>query len=353
MKFNQLLYCAGKLVNQNLKWMYVLAQSKCTSVFYFMGKTIKTHLELIKPDLCWDAMCVYKFTLDTGFYYIGGTTNLGERISDHLKFYRSGTQAKAIMKALDEAKVITFDFVRFVNNREDLAKWEQSHLERNVGLPLCLNVHGKIITTYIAKEALHKVARVTNGTIDKIYKSLQEAALDNGISIRTIDNNCKAKYPRGPVLFRRLDTAGNIITPLKPLIDNSAAMKEVRQFDKHMRFIKWYESVSDAARELKVDRKSISKVANGKQKSSYGFIYRYVNSDGTNNIPVYNPKKYIPKQRVVEPSKPVNKLDNNGNVVEMYRSTYMAIKLSKIEKAKFMNLLKNGNPYEGYIFKYA
>ena len=271
--------------------MYVLAQSKCTSVFYFMGKTIKTHLELIKPDLCWDAMCVYKFTLDTGFYYIGGTTNLGERISDHLKFYRSGTQAKAIMKALDEAKIITFEFVRFVNNREDLAKWEQSHLERNVGLPLCLNVHEKIITTYIAKEALHKVARVTNGVIDKVYKSLQEAALDNGISIRTIGNNCKAKYPREKIYFRRLDKDGNIFTPAIPFRNNIKGEKSVRQYDKNLNFINQYVSMSEAARAIGITRREVGKVANGVQSTTKGFIFRLVDKNGNSIIPESRKKK--------------------------------------------------------------
>lgn len=237
-----------------------------------------------------EAMCVYKFTLDTGFYYIGGTTNLGERISDHLKFYRNGTQSKAITKALDEARVITFEFLRFVNNKKDLGKWEQSYLERNVGLHLCLNTQSKIITTYIKKEALYKIARLTNGVIDKIYNYSTEAAIDNGISVRTLRINYNAQYPIGKVIYRKIDKNGDIIKPIKIKPSNRPGEKKIRQYDKDLNFIQQYVSMSEAARSIGITRREVGKVANGVQRIAKGFIFRMVAENGDDIIPILKQK---------------------------------------------------------------
>ncbi len=57
---------------------------------------------------------------------------------------------------------------------------------------------------------------------------------------------------------------------------NEATKKKIQQFDKNNNFIKEYESISQASRELGVTIASISYCANGKRKKVGGFIWRFV-----------------------------------------------------------------------------
>lgn len=325
--------------------------------FLIMGKLIKTHLQVIKPDLCADAMCVYKFTLDTGFYYIGATTDLADRIGCHLKFYRNRIHTKNILVALDNAKSISFEVLRFANNKKDLGIREQYFLNKNVGLKMCLNVTN-VPTSYSKTESYYKVATVDrNNKIQTIFNSASEAAISAGMSVASLISKCNSKYPADKIIYRRLNENNEIIIPAKSIHGNINGKKIVRQYDNKMNFIKEFISVSEAARQIGFDRKDVSHVANGNQKSTKGFIFRYIDEKGNDIMPIYTPRTGAKKLRTIpflkSPKKPINKFDHNGNLIETYRSTYMALKGTKIEKKKFMVLLKNSRQYNGFIFKYA
>jgi len=91
-----------------------------------------------KPEKVFFAMCIYKFTLDTGFYYYGATTNFGNRISMHLRKNAAHTTEK-VKNAMDKAKSIKFEIVRFVNDKKKLSEIETYYLSRHVGREKCLN----------------------------------------------------------------------------------------------------------------------------------------------------------------------------------------------------------------------
>ena len=56
---------------------------------------------------------------------------------------------------------------------------------------------------------------------------------------------------------------------------NEATKKKIQQFDKNNNFIKEYESISQASRELNITIASISYSANGKRKTGGGFIWHF------------------------------------------------------------------------------
>lgn len=56
-------------------------------------------------------------------------------------------------------------------------------------------------------------------------------------------------------------------------------MKCILQFDKNMIYINEFESIMEASRQTGVDKRQISDVVNGKQKSAHGFIFKLKNKN--------------------------------------------------------------------------
>ena len=59
----------------------------------------------------------------------------------------------------------------------------------------------------------------------------------------------------------------------------SAKDKAINQYDKEGNFIKTFENLRSIREELNINTSDISSVCNGRQKTSYGFIWRYVDKD--------------------------------------------------------------------------
>ena len=53
--------------------------------------------------------------------------------------------------------------------------------------------------------------------------------------------------------------------------------KPVAQFDLNDVFIKKYESISEASRKTKINKRHISVICNGRRKSIYGFRWKFLN----------------------------------------------------------------------------
>lgn len=63
---------------------------------------------------------------------------------------------------------------------------------------------------------------------------------------------------------------------LQPILNNyTGAKKEIYQYNLDGSFVKKYDSVKEAARQLKKSQGNISSAATGKRKTAYGFIWSY------------------------------------------------------------------------------
>lgn len=232
-------------------------------------------LDVIKPQLTIQAMCIYKYTLSNNFYYFGGTSNLCERISTHLKEYRNNKLPERIQLSIKASSFIKFEIIRFVNDRKLIKKWEDYYLKNHVGLPFCLNTVGYSTTAYKKGQAVFKVAQMTlKGDIVTIHDSPFSAAIACGVSPKTIQVSMVSKYPRKEPYFRKVGADGNIINPAKPLTANPSKKIKVNQYDKKMNFIQTYDSLSDAARAIGSNHKDVSKHIRGRGKTIKGFIFR-------------------------------------------------------------------------------
>lgn len=221
-------------------------------------------------------MCVYKFTLSNGFYYFGATSNLGERIYSHLKNFRNNNFPEKFMEVFNKSNSIKFEVIRFVNDRSKLNYEEEKYLSRHIGLPKCLNTILNCTSGFKRGKGVFRIAKTDfDGNIIKIYETPSLAARDLNINRRKVEIATKVKYPRTDYALRTLSKSGEIISPAKPYREYIVLRKPVKQYDKENNFISSFESVGDAARILKLDRKGISHTANSRQKSCGGFVFRF------------------------------------------------------------------------------
>ena len=193
-----------------------------------------------------------------------------------MKRYRDKKQTKTIQLAMDKASSITFEIVKYVNDISKLKKSEEVFLLRNVGLKLCLNTEIECTSAFKRGKAIYKIAKLnSDGSIIKVYDSISVAAKELGITRMNVCVAVKSKYPRTKYILRQLDGNGKVIIPSKPYRDCAVLKKPIIQYDKEMNFISIFESMEDAARKLKLDRKGIACTAKNKQKTCGGFIFRF------------------------------------------------------------------------------
>lgn len=106
---------------------------------------------------------------------------------------------------------------------------------------------------------------------------------------------------------------------------NSPSRKSVAQFDLEGNLINKYHSIREAALSVNGDRSHISKACNGKQKTSYGFKWKFIDKIRKFDIP--EPVKRIEKikkPRIDSRMKKVKVFDLEGNLIDICRSLNQA-----------------------------
>ena len=108
-------------------------------------------------------------------------------------------------------------------------------------------------------------------------------------------------------------------------------------------FIKTWNSVAEICKELKCSRNAIIYCCNGKQDSLYQkYIFRYYN-ENTSNIKI--------EEKIHPNSKQVGQYDQNGNLINTYKSAAKAIK--ELQNSGIYNCLQGKSlTCGGYIWKY-
>lgn len=234
----------------------------------------KIAIEVIQPSVCDQAMCVYKFTLDNGFYYYGATSNLLNRIHNHVKKYRDGKLTGSFKSAFSSAKSITFEFIRFSNSRKELKEKEEYFLSQNVGNDFCLNKDFKSTSNYKKEGSTFKVAKIfRSGEISEIFDSPKIAGIALGRSIGSIRMRVKSKYPYDGYFLRYINYKDEIINFPDLKIKDPQAVP-VEQYDLNMNFIAEYSSIGEASRIIGRGFEGISLCVKGKLKTSGGFIFK-------------------------------------------------------------------------------
>lgn len=226
--------------------------------FYFMSK-----VEIILPTgKISDSPAIYKFTTDNGFFYIGGTKRMRNRIGQHKKHFHNGTHAENVVRALSGCLSITFEIIERVDDVSLLHEKEDHYLKLYWGDPMLLNR---------AKSSRGGFER----TPDEIEKHRAGAFRSAGAPKRSaaLSVAFKKKCKEDPEYIKRLHSF--------------CKRNKVAAF-KNGQYIQTFDSYSDAEREYGIGRGRVAKVAQGMEKTAMGYSFKDVGDNGE----FIEPKKF-------------------------------------------------------------
>jgi hypothetical protein len=124
---------------------------------------------------------------------------------------------------------------------------------------------------------------------------------------------------------------------------NKLGSNKIFQYDLKGNFIKEWESMSEASKELNIHQTLISDVCRGKNKTTKGFIWKYEkDTDLSKNL---NPKKTEPKK--------VIQYDLNGNVIKEWPSISSISKELNINVSQIWKVCRGKNEAYGFLWEYA
>lgn len=170
---------------------------------------------------------VYRFTLDTGHFYIGSSMKLKTRFTSWKTSIKMGKiQSKTLAAAIGEATEIVFEVVEFVEVSK-LLEVESKHLAATINDEFSLN-------------------RAISGYGVSGLKPLAD--------VITIENVYQKKKPEGFVY---------------------KGSKSIHQYDASGNKLNTFVSINDAARLCGLKAKRIRDVLAGVQKTYHGFVWKY------------------------------------------------------------------------------
>lgn len=128
--------------------------------------------------------------------------------------------------------------------------------------------------------------------------------------------------------------------------------RNILQFNFNMILVREWNSLYQASKETGVSTRSIASVCSRKRKSSHGFVWRYSNEyrDDEYRADI----KFYSSYYETRKSKPVDKYDCFGTLIETYKSITSAAKACKLDKGSISDCC-NGkkDTHAGFIWKYA
>jgi group I intron endonuclease len=218
---------------------------------------------------------IYKITNPKGKIYIGQSVNISKRFSKY-QHIRLQDQQPRLYNSIKKYgfqnhifEIVEECLVAFLDEKE-LYWGEYFNVLGGNGLN-CRLGHGK---GYLREETKEKIGNANKG---RKYTEEQK----NKISLGKIGGN---GYPKG---IKRPKEFGEHLSKLlkginkipkgtpKPKGFNSHLSKPLQQFTLDNILVKEWKSINHASKTLNLDVTGISKCANKKYKSSYGFIWRF------------------------------------------------------------------------------
>lgn len=142
-------------------------------------------------------------------------------------------------------------------------------------------IKGRGLQTTLEKHQQEVIQYDLNGKQVKKYNSITQASKESGIDKSKIVSVCKNKsYSAGGFLWIYADKEHKI----NELVDNyknkkiggKQVIKKVGQYNSKGELINTYPTLSAAAKAVNGFSSNISKVCNGKQKTSYGYIWKFL-----------------------------------------------------------------------------
>ena len=151
------------------------------------------------------------------------------------------------------------------------------------------------------------------------YKSITEANENTGVNMSSISHCCNRRYhTAGGFIWRYLDDS--ISQDDIEYINNN--YKDIIQYSLQGEYIKKWSSAIEIKKEFGCDTSSIYSCCNRKNKTSYGYIWRYSNDTLTEEEILWcNTKKQVLRQKPnINARKPVYQYSKSGELINRFSS---------------------------------
>ena len=263
--------------------------------------------------------------------YIGQAINIKQRWINHKK----SKDNCAIHLAFKKYGIDNFSFevieecpIELLDERE--IYWIQQFNSFENGYNMTLGGGG----------SLKKAVQCYNeqGEFIKEYSSISEAALDTNTTSEKIISVCQ-HYPQrffaGEYQWKYSSDDETIIMPRKKQMS-----REIYQFDVKGIFIQKFNSITEAAKQLNIDKSKICACCNGRQKTAYGYQWSY-----TSDI---SPVEYKKKRACV-----VQQFNLNNEFIKEFSSISEAARALNTTPGNICSVCQGkSKTCKGYIFKY-
>lgn len=113
-----------------------------------------------------------------------------------------------------------------------------------------------------------------DGNFLKQYESLNIASKETGIDFRSISGCCLGRGSQSHGFIWKYEYYSNL-PPLNRDKIGRKRTKKVNQYTMNGEFLHMFESLSLAAKEVKIDIKAISSCCNNKIKQTHGFVFKF------------------------------------------------------------------------------
>ena len=193
-----------------------------------------------------------------GKFYIGSTINIKIRWRNHKETLKKNKHRSILLqRAWNKYREENFEFkiMRFVEDSKMIIPIEQFYLD--------------IYRPYDRKIGYNICKRANNTFGRKCSKETKEKIKQKAIGRKQSEESNKK---------RSIALKGRVIsekTKMKRKLKRIKYYKPVEQYDLLGNFIKKWESISDANRELNINNGHISAVCKGKRNITGGFIWKY------------------------------------------------------------------------------
>lgn len=291
---------------------------------------------------------IEKYKNDLGTDNIYNITNGGEGTS--------GLNIKAVKQFSFEGILIAeYDSIKEASEKTNIS---------NAMISSCCNHNAKTAGNYIFKfsddnlpltipETIYRKNIAVeqynlNGKFIKEYSSATIACKETGINNSLIASCCRGQYNHAGEFQWKYKDDNKVIGPIKIIKKH---MREILQYDLKGKFIKKYNSISEAERINNIT--SIFNSCNGMQPQAGGYIWLYADEK--------NIKKEI-KERLntikeietkIINSKKVFKYDIQGNILEIYESVKSCAKANNIDRNTISRCCNEQTILcNGYIYLY-
>lgn len=223
-------------------------------------------------------MCIYKITFDNGYYYIGGTVDLGGRLTKHKSYIKNGVYPPIIQDAIHSCLTANIEVLEVINDRIKLKYREDFYIKRFFGLPLCLNTRDTSSLTSRKRSSKEIIIQFNErGREVRRYRSIAEAAQISGISYGSIAANLqgKSKAVSGAFYFRRVSNSGEVLHQELLVKRTAKHAQAVIKYDSNGNEVGIFRTIAEAATEVGIDRGSIRNSLYGERKSLVKGLYYY------------------------------------------------------------------------------